>query len=67
MGFEETRLPKLLLRPIMYIYEGFTIRLIGADRLSKKMELSVGVHQESPLSSLLLIIVMEQVTRECSK
>jgi len=54
-----------LVLAVMFMYKGArtVVRRVYGD--SKCLEVKVGMHQCSALSSLLLVMVMEALSREC--
>ena len=51
----------------MALYSGARSRVRTIIGLSEESEMKAGVHQESALSPLIFIIVMEEATKECRK
>ena len=59
------RVPESLIDLVMALYRETRSRVRVAGETSDSFEIGVGVHQESVLSLLLFILVMEEATREC--
>ena len=59
------RVPESLIDLVMALYRETRSRMRVAGKTSDSFEIMVGVHQGSVLSPLLLILVMEEATREC--
>ena len=59
------RVPEKLIAAVMQLYVGTKSRVRTVTGLSEEFGIGVGVHQGSPLSPLLFITVMEEVTEVC--
>ena len=63
-------IPEVLDRSVMSLYEGAKTRVKVDSELSEELEVKVGMHQVSVLSSLLVAGVVDVVTefdRACAK
>ena len=61
------RLPEILEKAIMSLYEGSKTKVKVGSKFSKELSVAVGVYQESVLSSLLFAIVVNVVTENAKE
>ena len=57
------RLPQILVKAVMSLYEGSKIKFKVGFEFSEDFYVAFGVHQKSVLSPLLLAIVVDVVTK----
>ena len=56
------RIPEVLVRSVMSLFEGAMTRVIVDSELSEKFEVKVGMHQGSVLSPFRFAVVVDVVT-----
>ena len=61
-AMRKKRLPEIMVRAVMSLYEGAKSRVRVGSGLSEEFPVKVGVHQGSVLSPLLFAIVVDVVT-----
>ena len=66
MGNEEERIPEILVRSVMSLYEGAKTRVRVDSELSEEFDVKVGKHQGSELSDFPFAVVVDVVT-ECDR
>ena len=55
-------IPEAMVRAVMSLYEGAKTRVRVGLKLFKEFKVKVGVHQESALSALLFVIMVDMIT-----
>ena len=69
-AMRKKRIPEVLVRSVMSLYEGARMRVRVDSELSEKCEVEVGMYQGSVLSPFLFAVVVDVVTefaRRCTK
>ena len=61
MGNEEERIPLVLVRSVMSVYEGAKTRVIVDSKLSQEFEVNVGMHRGPVLSHFLQILLLARL------
>ena len=62
MGNEEERIPEVLVRLVMSLYEGAKTRVIVDSESPEEFEVKFGMHQGSVLSSFPFALIVDVVT-----
>jgi len=66
-ALKRKEIPESMVKAIMALYVNSRRRVRAMSGISEEFNILVGVHQGSVLSSLLLIIVMAEYTKEIRK